>query len=195
MKQIWRALITWFFEISLFLKNELNYLIFYSLFWPMHFVSFTYLINFFFVLLPLYLSFLFLGLLIHFFRHCKLEKFKIRAILKMIVRDHSFMILAKNIKKLELPSPYPEPSNFGLSQKSTCTIIMGLTFIKKLTLLWEFFLILGFFFVTKTTLKFFLLVFYIPYSRCLHPIGHSFFVQFRKQIWTISKINSWVYIS
>ena len=99
LKQIWRALITWFFEISWFLKNELNYLIFYSLFWPMHFVSFTYLINFFFVLLPLYLSFLFLGLLIHFFRHCKLEKFKIRAILKMIVRDHSFMILAKNLAK------------------------------------------------------------------------------------------------
>ena len=125
----------------------------------MHFVSSSCLINFLFVFLPLYLHFLFLGILmkvsIHFFRHYKLEKFRIRATLKMLVRDHSFMTLAKNIKKFELPSPHLQPSSFGLTQKGKCTIITGLTFIKKLTLLWEFFLILGIFFVTKTTLKFF----------------------------------------
>ena len=73
----------------------------------------------------------------------------------MVVRDHSFMTLAKNIKKFELPSPHLQPSDFRLTQKSKWTIITGLTPIKKLTLLGEFFLILGFFFVTKTTLKFF----------------------------------------
>ena len=54
---------------------------------------------------------------IHFFRHSKLEKVKIRTNPKLIVKDHSFMTLTKNIKKFELPSPHPQPRFWFDSKK------------------------------------------------------------------------------
>ena len=129
------------------------------MFWPMHFVSSSYLINFFFVFLPLYLHFLFLGILmkasIHFFRHYKLEKFKIRATLKMVVRDHSFMTLAKKNQKVWTPFPTSTTIQFWFDSKKQVHNNYGSHVYKKTDVTLKVFPYSWIFFVTKATLKFF----------------------------------------